>query len=124
MRRGNWRSVSGGEGLFIEPRLDIRPVEVKTAVDVLCGWKSAAFPMAPAPQGHRTDVEDFAQRRPCDPTAFEVREPLLDRRRGLKCAPLLLAPGSGIPRPAKPRREDGRMAYTRCETFWVYRAHF
>jgi hypothetical protein len=59
---------SGREGLFIEPRLDIRPVEVETAVDVFGGWKSAIHPMAPAPQSHRADIERSAKRWPGHPS--------------------------------------------------------
>lgn len=70
-RRGlHWGNEQclGGRRLFIEPRLDIGPIEVETAVDAFAGGKSAFPPMAPAPQGHRTDVEEFApvtQARSC-----------------------------------------------------------
>ena len=43
------KPYSEGYRLFFKPSLNIRPIEVETAIDALGGRKSALRPMAPTP---------------------------------------------------------------------------
>jgi hypothetical protein len=59
---------SGSIWLRLEPRFNFMPHEVQAAVDAFGGRKSVL--LAPSPQRHSADVEDFAQRWPRHPPGF------------------------------------------------------